>query len=348
MDFIEIIDGLPSSCPEMLPVQPAALRTSVVMCTYNGAAYLREQCESLLAQSRLPDELIIADDASSDTTPSDIDAFSLQCSEAGVAVVVCLRQENVGFVENFAGAMALATGDIVFLCDQDDIWYANKLKNMIACFETQPDLTLLFSDARLVDAAGESLGQTLFGALELQPWEWRDLTSGEGFPVLLRRAVVTGAAAAFRRSLIALALPVPPGWIHDEWLATVGSMVGRIAPFASPQIDYRQHGGNQIGMRRRTLAMRLRDIFIPRNMLLEVGLKRMDGLQARFGTDPNAPEKWRSLLKDRMAHYEQRIRIGERARVTRLLRVVSEWRTGRYQTYSNGVSSVIRDLLRAA
>lgn len=324
----------------------ARLRTSVVLCTYNGSAYLGEQLDSLLAQSRLPDQIVIADDASSDGTPDAVERFALRCAERGIEMVVQLRPVNLGFVANFSDALGLATGDVVFLCDQDDVWHPEKLDAMVLRFEEEPGLSLLFTDARLVDAEGQSLGTTLFDALELAPADWDALDKGLAFPVLLRRAVVTGATTAFRRELAERALPVAPGWIHDEWLATVASLFGRIATLKRPLIDYRQHGGNQIGMRRRSLSMRVSDVFRPRNALLRVARDRMAGLSARFGSDVAAPEAWRSLLAGRMAHYDKRIRMGDRPRLTRWPLLLAEWRAGHYAVHSNGLSSVLRDLLR--
>jgi glycosyltransferase involved in cell wall biosynthesis len=319
---------------------------SVVLCTYNGSAHVAEQFDSLLAQSRLPDQIVIADDASSDATRDAIERFAARCGDQGIEVVLRLRAANIGFIANFADALTLATGDLIFLCDQDDRWHEDKLSRMAATLVEEPDLTLLFTDARLVDADGAPLGQTLFDALELLPGDWHALVSGEAFPVLLRRAVVTGATAAFRRALIQRALPVPRGWIHDEWLATVAALTGRILPLAAPLIDYRQHGGNQIGMRKRTIHQRIADLFLPRNALLSSGLERMGALQVRFGDDPSVPLVSRQLIADRMDHFRRRVAIGFRPRYARWPELFAEWRSGRYRRHGNGLSSVLRDALR--
>lgn len=329
--------------PAGTAVPPSA---SVVLCTYNGSAYIARQFESLLDQSRLPDQIVIADDASSDATVAAIESFAMRCRQAGIDVVLRLRQGNVGFIANFADALELASGDVIFLCDQDDVWHPDKLRTMVGQFAADPALTLLFTDARLVDGQGQPLEHTLFATLGLQGHEWHDIASGQAFPVLLRRAVVTGATTAFRRSLLHKALPVAPGWIHDEWLATVAALFGRIHALDHCWIDYRQHGANQIGARRRTLGMRIRDLFLPRNALLQTAVNRMNGLSQRFSDDPAAPAASLRLLEDRLAHYRQRIAMGERRRPARLPLALHEWRTGRYATHSNGFPSLLRDLLR--
>jgi len=113
---------------------------SVVVCTYNGAAYVEQQFASLLAQSRLPDQIVIADDASSDGTPEAIERFAVHCRGQGVEVVLRLRAANVGFVANFADALTLAADDLIFLCDQDDRWHEEKLARMTATLVEEPDL----------------------------------------------------------------------------------------------------------------------------------------------------------------------------------------------------------------
>lgn len=326
---------------------PTILRSSVVMCTYNGAAFLAQQCESILGQTVLPNELIIADDGSQDGTRAIVEDFATRFRQVGCQVVLLWRQRNLGFVSNFSDALSHATGDVVFLSDQDDVWHPGKLERMIAVFADDARLTLLFTDARLVDAVGAPLPSTLFDALELPRDDWSRMAKGDAFAVLVERAVVTGATMAMRRSLIHRALPVPAGWIHDEWLATVAAMTGQVRFLGDKLIDYRQHGGNQIGMCKRTLAHRLGDMFEPRQALIRATIRRMEGLHQRLADDPDIPEQWRALLAQRRVHYAERLRIGNLPRLARPLSVWREWRAGRYQAHSVGISSVVRDLLRS-
>ncbi|SEM33796.1 Glycosyltransferase involved in cell wall bisynthesis [Luteibacter sp. UNCMF331Sha3.1] len=319
---------------------------SVVLCTYNGARFLAEQLESLLAQSRLPAQIVIADDASSDETPAMVESFAERARAEGIEVVLRLRQANLGYIANFSDALRLATAEVVFLCDQDDVWHPDKLRDVLARFDDDPELSLAFTDARLVDGDGRSLEHSLFTAIELRPAQWAAIDAGAAFPVLLERAVVTGATAACRRWVVDKALPVPAGWIHDEWLATVAAMFGHIAAIHMPLIDYRQHGGNQIGIARRTFRARFGDLFRPRNALLGRAVERMAGLADRFGSDPAAPAAFRDLLARRLAHYRERVTIGTRPRPGRWPLIYAEWRRGAYARYGNGLSSVVRDILR--
>lgn len=100
------------------------LSISVAMCTYNGSAFLQEQLDSIAAQTRLPDELVICDDGSSDSTVDIVERFA-----HGVSFRVQLfrNPQNLGSTRNFEQAMRLCTGDLIALSDQDDVWMPEKL-----------------------------------------------------------------------------------------------------------------------------------------------------------------------------------------------------------------------------
>ena len=323
------------------------LRLSIVLCTYNGAAYLQPQLDSLLAQTRLPDEIVIGDDGSTDASVDMLQAFAARARDAGIEVQLLHHGENIGYVDNFSAGLRAAKGDVLFLCDQDDVWWADKLARMAERFEQDPALLLLHGDARLVDAEGHSLDCSLFEALQMTAQEREAIHGGRAFDVVLRRSFVTGATAALRRRLVARALPVAPGWIHDEWLAAVAAAVGRVDFIDRPLIDYRQHGANQIGMRKRTLAMKWRDLLLPRGKLLAGEAQRLQGLedfflQAGFHGSGDRAEQ----VRDKRTHFERRLAIGRLPRRLRWSPVLREARNGCYRRYGTGIRSVMRDLLR--
>ncbi|MGS1013925.1 glycosyltransferase family 2 protein [Rhodanobacter sp. UC4450_H17] len=323
------------------------LRLSIVLCTYNGAVYLQPQLDSLLAQTRLPDEIVIGDDGSTDTSVAMLQAFAARARDAGIEVQLLCHRENLGYVDNFSAGLRAAQGDVLFLCDQDDVWRADKLALMAERFEQDSSLLLLHGDARLVDAGGRSLGCSLFDVLQMTPQEQTTIHDGRAFDVILRRSFVTGATAALRQELVVRALPVAPGWIHDEWLAAVAAAIGRVDFIDLPLIDYRQHGANQIGMRKRNLAMKWRDLLRPRVQPLADEAKRLRlledfFLQAGFhGSRDRAAQ-----VRDKRTHFERRVAIGRLPRWRRWLPVLREARGGFYRRYGTGIRSVLRDLLR--
>ena len=100
------------------------MRISLAMTTYNGEDYLEEQLESFLRQTRIPNELIVCDDGSRDSTLNILEAFQLK---APFPVMINRNVENLGYTKNFENALSKCSGELIFLSDQDDIWEANKV-----------------------------------------------------------------------------------------------------------------------------------------------------------------------------------------------------------------------------
>lgn len=321
--------------------------SAVVLCTYNGERYLRQQLESLLAQSRLPEQIVARDDASTDRTWEILQAFGEQARRLGIRSDIRRNPENLGYVRNFETALQLADTDLIFVCDQDDVWYGEKLAVLTERFAADPGLLLLHSDAVLVDSDLNDLYCSLFEALELGPGELKRIHDGEGFAVLLRRSIVTGATAAFRRELLAAAVPFGEGWIHDEWLAIIAAGVGRIDAVERRLIFYRQHSANQLGMRRRTLDVKVRQMALSRAQLLRNDAVRMGSLLERLRRLPAAVE--RRLLprvQDKLDHTLIRLHVTDVPRIRRIPAILGETVSGRYRRYGAGYRSILRDLLR--
>ena len=128
------------------------MTVSIAMAVYQGMRFLERQMQSLLAQSLQPDEVIICDDASTDGTAEFVDNFikEHQLSTWRLSVNAC----NVGFRENFYRAVSETTGDLIALCDQDDIWHADKLKRMVSVMAGHPGIRSLGCGYRLIDEDG--------------------------------------------------------------------------------------------------------------------------------------------------------------------------------------------------
>src|SRR5207253_4621935 len=124
------------------------MKLSVAMCTYNGASYLQEQFDSIAMQTRLPDELVICDDVSVDTTKEITDKFA---AVAPFAVKRHFNENNLGSTKNFEKAIGLCQGDIIALADQDDEWSPIKLEQLEAALASSAKTGLVFSDAEVVD-----------------------------------------------------------------------------------------------------------------------------------------------------------------------------------------------------
>ena len=127
------------------------MKISIAMATYNGARYLRAQLQSFVDQTRQPDELIIKDDCSTDGTETIVREFG---KTAPFKVEFHRNQQNLGYCGNFNAALMRATGDLVFLSDQDDVWFPEKIEHMIGVAERHPEALVVMNDA----AGGASAG----------------------------------------------------------------------------------------------------------------------------------------------------------------------------------------------
>ncbi|MCR5127860.1 MAG: glycosyltransferase, partial [Lachnospiraceae bacterium] len=121
------------------------MKISVVMCTYNGENYIKEQLRTILKQSRKPEEVILCDDRSTDRTTEIIRNFIRVC---GLEERWHLYEnaENVGWKRNFMEALRRSTGDLIFLADQDDLWHPRKIELMSKACEQHPEIGLLVCD----------------------------------------------------------------------------------------------------------------------------------------------------------------------------------------------------------
>jgi glycosyltransferase involved in cell wall biosynthesis len=319
------------------------LALSVALCTYNGAAYLGEQLDSLARQSRPPDELIVCDDASEDGSTAVVEAFARR---APWPVRLSVNDENLGATRNFEHAIARCTGDIIALADQDDVWRPTKLERLERALAADPAAGAAFSDADVVDEQLRPLGYRLWKSVRFTAAERPHVDAGRALEVLLRHNVVTGATLAFAAAHRDLILPIPALAVHDEWIALMIAAVARLIAIDESLVAYRQHGANQIGARRRAerrtpRAPATRRTFSRRLALYTLARQRLSRLPRRASAEILAH------LDGAIAHLEAReaaLRCASRWR--RLPIVVGEAVRRRYARYSSGARSLRSDLLR--
>lgn len=124
------------------------MTTSIALCTYNGEKYLKEQLDSVFAQSILADEIVICDDGSTDETLKILEDYQSRFPEI---LKIYQNETNLGFSKNFEKAIYLCTKDIIITSDQDDIWKKNKIEETLNFFAKNPDFEAVFNDLEIVD-----------------------------------------------------------------------------------------------------------------------------------------------------------------------------------------------------
>jgi glycosyltransferase involved in cell wall biosynthesis len=324
-----------------------SLTVSVALCTYNGAAFIARQVESILDQDLPPAEIIVSDDGSTDRTLEIVRAVFASRIDTPVALRILDPAGHLGVSANFQRAIEAAHSDLVALSDQDDVWHPDRLSRAVPRFEEDPSLLLQHSDARLVDETGAPLGASLLDALYVSVDD-RSAINGRGaFARYLRRNIATGATMVIRRSLLEIAAPFPAGWVHDEWLALIASAKGRVQLLDDTLIDYRQHGSNVIGVTAPTLIYRIRRMLQPRGSRYVAFARRATDLVDRLGS-VGADPALLSLAAEK-ARFEA-VRAGlSRHRIARVRPVLVEQRRGSYRRLSSqGDLDVFRDIFQPA
>jgi len=322
-----------------------SLTVSVAMATFNGELHVAKQVESILGQSLLPAELVVADDGSGDRTLEIVRNVYARHPDTTVELRILPPAGHLGIARNFERAIHAAQSDLIALSDQDDSWHSDRLAQSVPSFEFEPQLLLQHSDARLVDAQGSPLGISLFEALRVTAEERALIGAGNAFFSYLRRNIVTGATVLIRRGLLAFASPFPDGWVHDEWLAIVASAVGKVELLDAQLIDYRQHSANVIGVTAPTLRYKIERMLEPRGDRYVQLASRARSMVDRFEMlEPSTSVLEAAREKSRFESSRAGLSVN---RLNRLTTILSERRHGSYRRLSSqGNLDVLRDMLQ--
>lgn len=208
------------------------LTVSACMAAYNGGAFVVAQLESMLSQLKATDQVVIVDDGSTDDTIQRI-------ADVGDPRVRVLRHErNLGVVATFEDALRSATGDILFLCDDDDVWAPTKAGRFLEVFRSRPDVQIATSRVRMIDEAGRPLADSRINREgRFLPGFWRNVFMNH----------YQGSAMAIRALLLGQILPFPArrSFLHDAWIGTRNELLGGKTAFINEDLlFYRRHSNN--------------------------------------------------------------------------------------------------------
>lgn len=219
---------------------------TVLLASYNGSAYIEQQLDSVLASENVTVNVVVRDDGSTDDTVAKAKSF-------GERVTVIQRTElepDYGHLANFSAlcehAKAHTDSEYYAFCDQDDLWFTEKLATLVDEIKKIEDAgkkpALVHSDLRVVDDDLKPLSESY--------WRYQGLPDPGQHRIdkLMFQNVVTGCACLFNRALLDAATPVPKhAVVHDYWFALVAEAIGEVRFIDIPLLAYRQHGANSIG-----------------------------------------------------------------------------------------------------
>ena len=215
--------------------QPYNPLVSIALTTFNGRHFIKEQIDSILAQTYQNFEIVISDDGSDKETIDILNAYVAQNSRVRWSRSPLER----GYRKNTENAISLCRGEIIFLCDQDDTWYPERLQLHVNAYKDS-SVQWVFNRLVITDSINNPIGYIE----DTLPDYYRHKTMLEN----VWGSCIGGAMTSYRAECIKKALPIPSyAPAHDSWIQFA------IFPAKSIFIDkvlqtYRQHNNNQVGM----------------------------------------------------------------------------------------------------
>lgn len=313
---------------------------SIALATFNGEPYVRQQIESLLSQSRLPDEIIISDDGSVDATLSIIEEYKAQSS---VPIKLLRNTQRLGIAQNFTNALEHTVGDLILLCDQDDIWKNDKVAFYEDYFRKNIKVHLMLSDAEIFPNNNKNKHTKI-------DYFKRNNKTLSYF--------CTGCCMGFTRDFLNIALPIPTDVAHDVWFNEVAKALGTRHVCNKVTMQYRRHEANNSShissstepvnlfqkVRKDIEKLRQSDSLIVDVLHAEALIMHFERL-----IESDAPEiinlyqEVISKLKKELTCHLDRCRRREYRTFMRMLTCILAYSKGEYQTY-NGFQSLMRDI----
>lgn len=323
------------------------MKLSIAIPTRNGSQFIDETLASILRQTRLPDELIISDDASLDDTVFAVERFA-ETAPFNVRVVAHVPE---GITSNYLNALSETTGDIVVFADQDDVWLPEKLRLIERAFLSSPQIAIVSTDSEIVDANLQSTGKTLRGNATESAMLAKRVNSGQDVEHTIRGLPLLAHTLAIRsecRSAILNKPSLPAEWWFESWVSMVALAVGRLALVSEALTLYRQHAAQVAGAptahglpraatsdyrdaaaRYSYVAALMRDATAP--SLIEPG-ERMRRLR---------------LVEAYVEFLDRRCNLLLLPRLARLPKIITPQALSDYGRFASGAKSVARDCLRA-
>ena len=331
------------------------MKISVGICTHNGEKFIAEQLNSIVTQSIKPDEIILTDDNSQDRTV-EIARSILEAS--GISYQVIAYDTHQGILRNFSNCFSKCTGDVIFSCDQDDIWMHEKIESFLP--HLQRGCNFVYSNAHIVDAQRNTLSTSFWAHYGI---DFSSLSREDFSNLLLTSTCIAGCNMAFTKELYDKTSPIPYHFLHDGWLAICAPLFGEIAFIDKPLIEYRVHGNNTSGFRAEAVQNNQTHARCPVSLFSRAStiLESYRELQ---------PDQWfgnhhnyvcNQLFQDRMSayfspEYAQRVQKSihfhkamleclPKHRVKSILILIKEYFNGNYKLFRGGNKRFAKDIL---
>ena len=266
-------------------------RVAALVVTHNSTLWIEETLDSIAAQTKQPDTIVVIDDASTDGTP-ELVAELLGARGFVIPSTAASEDRITRIASNFRqGVQACTDAEIIVLGDHDDIWHPDRIDHQAGLIVADPTVSMVASDGRLVGMDGVPSGGTLRGTFPVRAG-FNDMSPAEKMSAVLRRSVATGGASALRRAAFT-DVYIPDGWLHDRWWSLVAAAREQLFVDDATVIDYRISAGQEVGLdtglqEHANLARLMAGVSSVRT-----SMSKMDDIRQRlapFATEATAPE----------------------------------------------------------
>lgn len=213
----------------------------VLMATYNGEKYLKEQIESVLNQTYKNIRLVISDDCSKDGTINILKQY-----ENDERIEVHYHEKNQGYIKNFEYLLKQVKNNIYMLSDQDDVWMPEKIRKSYEKL-IKNDADMVFADLEVVDENLKTIYPSFNKFMLLEKKINKYINS---YKLNYLYNCITGCTLMSKSKWIKEILPIPTDskyLIHDHWIGIIVALNGKVVYIPEKYIKYRQHGNNQVG-----------------------------------------------------------------------------------------------------
>ena len=265
----------------------------ILLATYNGEKYIREQLDSILQQTYKKIRIYISDDCSTDNTPSVLREYEQKYEN----ISVTYQNQNLGSIRNFEYLMTRVKAPYYMLSDQDDVWYEDKVEKSLKKLKEE-NADLVFTDLEVVDENLNTINKSFYTMMGKIGKINKSINKKE-FEYLYNS--VTGCTILSKSNFIIDILPLPKNSkyvIHDSWIGLITSFNGKIVFLNEPTIKYRQHGNNQIGTNRR----KYKSFDEMRNLFISV---KLDLFKTYLENNEKFPEHLKQLNKKGNKYFER-------------------------------------------
>lgn len=313
-------------------------KISVAMATYNGEKYIKEQLESILKQTFVPDEIIICDDNSNDNTIGIIDNT---LKKEDIKYSVIKHERNEGVVKTFKEALKASTGDYVFLCDQDDYWYTDKVERFIDVFKRSKEINVILSDANITDEKLVKQRKTLWETLKFYPQN-KDYNSLNEYikKEMFKRNIFTGMCMCVRKSWLDNLPDYSNFMLHDEFMGWNALIDSSIYLLQKSTAAYRQHNNNAVGAGKHKKYVNKKQFKEAVKKSNIRTLNKFENLELLFQNN----RSYNDLVKA-INFYQYRIKLFSWPRLIKIKKFLIEYSQGNYSKFCSSTEhAVLKDL----